>query len=362
MLVVSVAVNAWLTMPAWFGHAAWDGVHPLDLVFPVFVTLSGCGLAFAYGCRVPVGPTLRRVVILLLAGFAYNAFAQFAATGRVEWATFRVLGVLQLYAALVLAVALLHLVLKRWWHWPLWTIALAAAYSWGLASFAAGCPSGVLAPECNPAGALDPAIFGVGHVYQQGALGHDPEGLVAVVGALITACGGVSIGHILRARELRGGRRVMAALLVLGSFGVVAVVIGPASGHIVEPMKRLWTPPFGLGVVAVCGLLLLMLHVLLDSSRASRPRRVTPDKALYPLVALGRNSLLVYFGSHLVMVALLSWPRGEPDVSGSGSYAYRLAATAPGSLDPALWLVVLAVCAWTALACVLHWRQIYLRP
>lgn len=361
MLVVSVAVNAWLTMPGWFTHAPWAGVHPLDLVFPVFVTLSGCGLAFAYGRHVAVGATLRRVAILLLAGFAYNAFNQFAVTGRVEWATFRTVGVLQLYAALVLAVALLHLVLRRWWHWPLLTIGLAAAYSLGLTAFAGGCPGGALTPECNPSGVLDPAIFGADHLYLQGSLGHDPEGIVAFAGALIAACGGASIGHILRTPALHGAGRLVVGSLVAASFGVTAIAIVSASGSVVEPMKRLWTPPFGLAVAAACGLALLVLHAMLDSGRGPRQRRRALDTVLYPLIALGRNSLLVYFGSHAVMVALLCWPRG-PDIPGAGAYAYRIAATAPFGLDAALWLVVLAVGAWTALASVLHWRGIYLRP
>lgn len=372
MLVVSVAVDAWITMPAWFAHAPWAGVHPIDLVFPTFVTLSGCGLAFAYGRRVPLGPTARRVVVLLLAGLAYNAFTQFAATGRVEWATFHLPGVLQFYAALVLAVALLHLVVRRWWMWPIWTVALALAYTWWLTSYAAGCPTGALTPECNPSRVLDPALFGVEHIYHQGRFGHDPEGVVALLGALVAVCGGASIGHVLRTSGLRGWRRIAVGLTVLATF--VATALWTA--QFVDPMKRLWTPPFSLGVAAACGLVLLVLHLLLDSARDSAPdsaldsapagsgvaRRVR-DVATYPLVALGRNSLLVYFGSHVLMLALLTWPRGAPGSSNAGSsYAHRLAATAPSSVEPALWLVLVAVTAWTGLACLLHWRRLYLRP
>lgn len=353
MLVVSVAVDAWLTIPAWFAHAPWVGVHPIDLVFPTFVTLSGCGLAFAYARRVPLGPTARRVVVLLLAGLAYNAFTQVAATGRLEWATFHLPGVLQFYAALVLVVAVLHLVLRRWWLWPLWTLALALGYTWWLTSFAAGCPTGTLTPQCNPSGIIDPAVFGVGHIYHQGRFGHDPEGLVALLGALVAVSGGASIGHILRTPALSGVRRVGVGLAVLAVFAATSV----ATAQVVEPMKRLWTPPFALGVAAGCGLVLLVLHLLLDSTPRPPGGRRVHDVMLYPLVALGRNSLLVYFGSHLLMLGLLTWPRGAVS-----SFADRLAGTAPGVVDPALWLVMLAVIAWTGLASLLHWRRIYLRP
>ena len=223
-----------------------------------------------------------------------------------------------------------------------------------------------------PSRVLDPALFGVEHIYHQGRFGHDPEGAVALLGALVAVCGGASIGHVLRTSGLRGWRRIAVGLTVLATF--VATALWTA--QFIAPMKRLWTPPFSLGVAAACGLVLLVLHLLLDSARDSAPdsaldsapagsgvaRRVR-DVASYPLVALGRNSLLVYFGSHVLMLALLTWPRGAPGSSNAGSsYAHRLAATAPSSVEPALWLVLVAVTAWTGLACLLHWRRLYLRP
>lgn len=354
MLVVSVAVNAWITAPAWFEHAPWEGVHPVDLVFPTFVTLSGCGLAFAYARRVSWRPTLRRVCVLLAAGSAYNAHTQYMTTGEVSWGSFHVLGVLQFYAALVLLVAILHLVLRRWWLWPLWTLALAGADTWALASYAAGCPEAALTRACNPSGLLDPALFGAEHIYHQGRFGHDPEGVVALVGALVAISGGASMGHLLKGSRLRGARLAAAGAGLVATFAAAAWVCSAS----VPTMKRLWTPPFSLGVAAGCAFVLLVLHLLLDDG--DRPRWTAT--LTYPLVALGRNSLLVYFGSHALLTTLVFLPRDTPGVPGPASWASRLAATAPTDVDPALWLVLLAVTAWTALACALHARRIYLRP
>ncbi|MDO9396596.1 MAG: hypothetical protein Q7T71_08635, partial [Herbiconiux sp.] len=71
MLVASVSVNSLFTEPEWFAHAAWGGVHPVDLIFPVFVTLTGCGLGFALHRRVQIAPLIRRVLVLLLVGLVY---------------------------------------------------------------------------------------------------------------------------------------------------------------------------------------------------------------------------------------------------------------------------------------------------
>lgn len=350
MLVCSVAVNAWFTTPEWAKHAVWDSVKPIDLIFPVFVTLSGCGLGFAYGRRVPVGPTLRRGTILLLAGFLYNAHIQWTITGALSWDSFRLTGVLQLYAFVVLVIASLHLLAKQWWAWLGITLILGAAYTLGLHLYAASCPSGLLTPECNPSGLVDPLVFGADHIYAAGVLGHDPEGLVASFGALVSAAAGATMGH---AMSPRSGRSMLRTTLIL--LGVVAcfVALAQVTADFVPPMKRLWTPPFALGTAAGVGLVLTALHLTLD--RTASPRVMAA--ATYPLVALGRNSLLVYFGSHAAMLTLTHTyaPSGE-------TWAVLLARGVTASEDRMWPFVVAAVLAWTVLASILHWRRIYLRP
>ena len=108
-------------------------------------------------------------------------------------------------------------------------------------------------------------------------------------------------------------------------------------------MKRLWTPPFALAVAAGVAVVLLAGHLLLDSRRTPALLR----RAVWPLEALGRHSLLVYFGSHVVMALVLH--RAGPDVL--------------ARLQSAQWqFTVVAVLAWTALAALLHRFRVYLRP
>ena len=98
MLVASVLSNSLIAPPKWFDHARWSGIHPIDIIFPMFVTLSGCGLAFAMHRRVKPGPLARRFAVLMLVGLAYNAVMAWS----LDVATWRVTGVLQLYAVLQL--------------------------------------------------------------------------------------------------------------------------------------------------------------------------------------------------------------------------------------------------------------------
>nr|WP_276612090.1 heparan-alpha-glucosaminide N-acetyltransferase domain-containing protein [Kineococcus vitellinus] len=346
MLVVSVAVNSLVVTPPWFEHAEWEGVHGLDLVFPVFVTLTGCGLGFAMHRRTEVGGLARRVLVLLAVGLLYNALV----ANPWSAATWRYPGVLQLYAGVVLVLALGHLLTRSARGWFAIALVLALVWTGVLAWFATTCPGGELTRACNPSGVVDPAVFGAAHVYGGGQPGHDPEGLPAVLGACVSAAAGACVGHLLLSARSRGrGTRAATApvLAAAAAFallaGLTAAVPGLLTGHEVPAMKRLWTPPFALAVAAAVAVVLLAGHLLLDSRRTPALLR----RAVWPLEALGRNSLLVYFGSHVVAALVLH--RAAPDVL--------------ERLHSAQWqTTAVAVLAWTALAALLHRLRVYLRP
>ncbi|WP_432489143.1 heparan-alpha-glucosaminide N-acetyltransferase domain-containing protein [Kineococcus sp. SYSU DK018] len=356
MLCVSVSVNSLLLTPAWFDHAEWTGVNGLDLVFPVFVVLTGCGLGFAMHRRTDVRSLARRVLVLVAVGLLYNAVV----TATWEWSTWRFTGVLQLYAGVVVVVALGHLLTRTARGWFLVTVLLAAAHTAVLAAYGTTCPGGELTRGCNPSGAVDPAVYGAAHTYWEGAAGHDPEGVVAILGACVSAAAGACIGHLLLAVRARGGgprraaRPVLAAAAAFTALAwLTATVPGLVAGVDVPAMKRLWTAPFALTVTAAVAVALLAGHLLLDSARTPAALR----RAVWPLEALGRNSLLVYFGSHVVMALLVH------DVDAEGrTLAQRIAGAVAVGGNEQVGFTVLVLVAWTVLAAVLHHRRIYLRP
>ena len=326
-------------------HAEWFGITVQDIIFPLFVTLSGCGLAFAYRNRVGWAATLRRSVVLLLCGLAYNAVA----AASIDVSELRVTGPLQVYAVLVLVIGVLHQVARTPMAWAAVTGAITLAQAGLFLAWEASCSAGVLSPECNPSATIDVAAFGAAHVYRSGAAGHDPEGLVAILGALLTACVGTTAGHLaLSARgTTKGPGRLMGWAGLVGAVAVVAFLLLPV-------MKRLWTTPFALGVAALGVLLLAGGMVLLDRPAGVRWTHLR-ERLAWPLIGMGRNSLLVYFGSHLLMLTLLM-------NGGSSSWAEEVARAVDVVGHPRLSFVVAMLLGWGALAAVLHRRRIYLRP
>lgn len=325
-------------------HAKWIGLTAYDFIFPLFVLLSGCGLAMAYSRRVPGWSTAKRVVILVAAGVVFEAVVG----GNYDLSMLRFTGPLQIFGLLVLFVAPLHLLLRTPRAWMVATAVLAMAHALVLLWWQQHC-GGALSVECNPSRTYDQAVITASHMYRQGAGGHDPEGLMGLFGALVTASVGVTAGHLLvsaRARVARGERAEYWRLL---AWGVVAGVGAAVAFAVLPVAKRLWTTPFALGVAAVGVLALTLLTLALDRSRTGR----TSGVLTYPLVALGRNSLLAYFGSELVQSVLVK-NGGDP------SWAQQIAANVAVLDSPRATYTVLAVLAWTLLTMVLHRFKVYI--
>jgi heparan-alpha-glucosaminide N-acetyltransferase len=331
--------------PAQLVHAEWTGVRLEDLVFPLFVTLSGAGLAFAYRNAVGWRATLRRSAVLLFCGLVYNAVA-----GQTwELSSLRLTGTLQLYAVLVLVIGVLHLVARGPRAWVVVTALVALAQGAFLSFWQGTCPGDALTPACNPSAVIDRALLGPAHMYAGGALGHDPEGLMGILGACVTASAGAAAGHL--ALSARGGRRGPSYLL---GWAVALMLTAVLAVQLLPAMKRLWTTPFALGAGALGIALLALGMAVLDLPAGPRWTAVR-SRLAWPQIALGRNSLLVYFGSHLLMDVLLTHG-GDP------SWAHALAGSVAVAGRPRVGLVVLMVLGWAVVAAVLHRRRIYLRP
>ncbi len=361
LLVASVVTSSLVAAPQWFDHAEWIGVHPLDLVFPAFVVLTGAGLGFAHKNGVRVPRLVRRVVVLLLVGLAYNAAIDLAYNGSVSLQYLRWTGVLQLYAAIVLAIALLHLVVKSWSGWLVVSVALAAVNTVITSTVAFHCPDGLLTPQCNPSLSIDGALFPVAHLYQQLSTGNDPEGLVSLLGACATAAAGTAVAHALTASR-RTSTSTLAAVPRLLVVAAVLAAAAFAATPVVPAMKHLWTAPFGLGVAAGVVVVIAVVHVLVDAPWVSGDSAAATvvRGARWPFVALGRNSLLVYFASHVLMVFLLVRPLASQDGSVPNT-ATRVADALSWVGTPQVGLSALLLAFWWGLAVLLHRRGWYVR-
>jgi predicted acyltransferase len=327
------------------GHAAWFGWDHSDVFFPLFVLVAGMGLALQARTRLPWGRLLRRFAVLVLLGLLVNAWLGAGA----DLSQLRITGVLQRIAVVGLAGAVVVALLRRWE--AVLAAALALAVGWGLllARASAGCPDGLPTPQgCGTFVGLDRAVFGAAHVYGAGAPGHDPEGLASTLGALATFLAGWVAARLL---VQLGGRSALVRAGALLALAAVWAIAWPLLLELQPVGKRLWTPSF-LAAHAALGTALLAVTVLVFDSARPRWLERGLDAVSWPVVALGRNALVLWTGVFVVGQVLVATPAG-PDRLPLGEHLL--------AEHGAVGFFVLTAGAWLALACAMHAGRWYVR-
>lgn len=289
-------VIAWLVVivftptTGWRGHAAWYGWDHSDVYFPAFLFIAGAGLAHQTREKpMPWGRLVKRFVTLVLLGLLVNAWLG----AGPNLAELRFPGVLQRIAVVGIAGAAVAWACRRRWEVTL-AVAAALAIGWSLLLWHSGssCPDGLPQrdPECGTYLDVDVALFGERHVYHLAEWGHDPEGAMSTIGALASFLAGYSATRLLARRD-RLVDQLGTCLALAAAWAVLAVPL-----LALQPLsKRLWTGSFVAVNAAGCLVVLALLIALFDSNHA----RVTSVVA-WPLVALGRNALVLWTGLFFV--------------------------------------------------------------
>jgi predicted acyltransferase len=294
-------------------HAAWHGLTPTDLVFPLFLFIVGAAMAFSLPReRPPSASTLaglvRRSVILVGLGVLLNAYPF---TGALD--TLRLPGVLQRIGLCFLLAGMLLLYLRGW---RLGLAALALLLTWWALMLVSG--AGLAwTLEHNMARRLDLAALGAQHLWQGSGMAFDPEGVLSTVPAVVS----VLIGHAVAA-EWRAAAGSPACVRRLAAAALAMIVLGLLWSPWVPVNKSLWTGSFMLISSGIAVLCLLLIDRLLRVERLL--------KLATPLRAYGQNPLLLYVLSWLVAASYPLLRIGQQDLQ--GWLFLRLATVMPAEL------------------------------
>ena len=351
-------------------HAAWAGFRFYDLVFPMFIFITGVSLVFSLekllareGRRAAVRRILVRTVVLFLLGILYNGGL------AAPWPDVRLVGVLQRIALAYGAAALLVvfctarvraivLVALLVGYWALLTFVPVRDIALDRASIAArlgverpraeavrelyenttATVTASYAPGLNLSNHLDYRFLpgGMYDVYW------DPEGLLSTLPAIATCLLGVMAGVWLR----RSDRTDREKLRRLALGGAACLAIGWL-WHLQFPVvKKLWTSSFVL-VAGGWSLLFLATFAWIIDLRGWRRWAV-------PFVWIGMNPITLYLAT-----ALVDFGRIARMLAG-GSVAQTFDAVL-GSGAGGFFLALLVLVLLVGLARFLHRRGIYLK-
>jgi predicted acyltransferase len=276
-----------------FTHKPWEGFSFYDLIFPLFVFVSGVSLVFSldraverHGIRGAIVRLSRRALLLFFLGVLYSG-GMSQGFEKIRW-----MGVLQRIALSYFAAAIIYLACGKRWKGILGAIVVILVAYWALLSFVAapGESAVSFAEGHNLANWVDTHYL-PGRKYD-GAW--DPEGLLSSVPAVATCLLGVLAAFVLRHPLWSQPRKV----LWLVGIGVALTALGFAWGLQFPVIKKLWTSSYVLVAGGYSLLLLGLFYLVVDVWKFRR--------GIAPLVWVGSNALTLYLAARFIQFPKLA--------------------------------------------------------
>jgi len=272
--------GSWGSVYAPLLHADWHGYTPTDLVFPFFLFIVGCSIAFAYRNREPSPQAYKKITVRALKlvglGIFLGAFTLSFPFFK-DWADIRLPGVLQRIGLAFFFAAIIAL--NTGWKGTIGVIVALLLGYYGIMGFlplpGGSAPTFERAPN-NWAMYVDKLLLG-SHTWKPD---YDPEGLLSTLPGIATALIGVLTGHFLLAKET-GSKALKLFLVGLG------LLIGGHLWDVVFPInKALWSSSFVLVTAGWALLCLSLIYFLTDVKGLSIGDTFKK---------VGANALILYF-------------------------------------------------------------------
>lgn len=277
----------WLKVPWLLGwaqqlqHVPWQGLRAYDLIFPLFMFLSGIAIPFSFDGRLARGDSKRRmagkiatrVAVLVLLGMLYNGLL--AAKPEVP----RLASVLgQIGIAWGIAAALHLVVQDAKKRLALLIGLLGAIAALQLLIPVPGHGAGMLTQAGSFNAWLDRMLL-PGKLHG-GTF--DPEGLLSIISASTLTLAGSLLGSTLR-KHAPSWRLVGWQSLT----GAACIAAGWLLWHLgYPPIKALWTASFDLLAIGISLLVFALFFAVIDVMRWQRWS--------LPLRVIGMNPLTIY--------------------------------------------------------------------
>lgn len=320
-------------------HVAWEGFRFYDLIFPLFIFITGVTTVFSLtrlverdglsGAHLRV---LRRALLLYVLGLIYYGGIS------AHWTDIRFVGVLQRIAVCYLVASLLFLNFNL--RGLLVVCAALLVGYWALMTFVPvpGIGAGSFAPDANLANWID-AHYLPGRLWDKT---RDPEGLLSTLPAIATCLLGVLAGLLLKNERLAPQQKT----LWLIAAGITSLAAGYLWGLQFPVIKAIWTSSFVLVAGGWSFLLLAVWYQVIDVWGYRRWATI--------FVWIGANAITLYFLSNLMNLERLAVRFVGGDV---GVLLDRLVAPGTGRFVSHALALAFAI----ALAGFLYRRKIFLR-
>lgn len=238
-------------------HVEWEGFHFFDLIFPLFVFISGVTVPYSVLSKKAKGVSvnqlqwgiIKRSVIIILIGLSYSFF-------KFEEGALRLYTVLWMIGMSYLIGASLNLHIENWRHKLILFFAVLILYHLTIFYLPYPDKGDSITPDNNLAAWLDRNLITT-NLYREV---FDPEGTIRVfTGGMLGMLGGMvgqRIKHF-KSPDLRCGVELLIA-------GLSCLLLGWIWSFFFPIIKDLWSPSFILWAAGWSFLLLSLFYTLMD--------------------------------------------------------------------------------------------------
>ena len=260
LLAVAISKMAGLEwLEAQMHHAEWDGFRFYDLIFPLFMFISGVAIPFSIGSKIkrniPSRKIIRKVffrlIALIILGIIYNgAFKNGFAEARIA-SVLGQIGIAYFFASLI------YIYFKSLPSLIIWLGSILTVI--GIIQLLIPVPgvgAGILTPEGCINGYIDRMLL-PGRLYGKV---FDPEGILCSISATGITLMGTIAGTILKIKNQTGLQKI-GWLIIAGTASVILALIFSTFYPVI---KSCWTSTFNLLAGGISFYLLSVFYLVID--------------------------------------------------------------------------------------------------
>ena len=301
-LIIALATlqgMAWLQpVAAQMRHVPWEGFHFYDLIFPLFMFISGVAIPFAITSKVENGVSknsllmkiIKRGLVLVVFGIIYNGALQHGFENARYASVLGQIGIAYVLAAAIVLFNRKMVVQGLWLTAILGVIALLQLVV-PVPGYGAGNFDGVMSFNAWLDQLLLPGRL-IGGTF-------DNEGILNVISASTVTLAGALAGGILRNENISPNRKT----LVISISGLVLVGIALLLSPFYPIIKNMWTVPFNLLTAGLSALLLSLFYFLIDVKKYNRG---IGAYVVFFFSVIGLNSITIYMGARIISFSRMS--------------------------------------------------------
>ncbi len=268
-------------------HVEWEGFHFYDMIFPLFMFISGVAIPYAINSKLEKGVSksllFKKIFIRLLAliafGIIYNGATSRGFTNLRYVSVLSQIGFGYFFAALI---SLYSKSIKGPLYWMLGIMAGVAALQ--LFVPVPGFGAGTFEPATTINAWLDQHLI-PGKLYNDV---FDPEGVLCIVSAVSVTLMGTLAGYVIRSWK----KTPLKKALYIALAGLVAIALAYGLKPVYPVIKKMWTVSYVLMAGGYSALLLSLFYYVIDVKGSK-------NWTLFFRV-FGMNSITIYMGTRII--------------------------------------------------------------